>query len=198
MSLVRLLTAGKSLVGARDDVSRYRVRKHVVLPKFISPKNPFASTTVRDTLHPKGASGSLGVRQPTKIQPAQAEPNGAALVMPAVETQPSASTGRPRLPHPVRKLFEKFNPLPLIAGLKPAPKPVRAALVQAPVQGELSLDHVKVVRNDLSDADLEVVPMKSATTDAQPSTDLQVAMKSPSASPSWEQWTARLFRAGQT
>jgi hypothetical protein len=39
-----------------------------------------------------------------------------------------------------------------------APKPKRAAT--APVQAELGLDEVKVVRNDLSDADLEIVAKK--------------------------------------
>jgi hypothetical protein len=30
----------------------------------------------------------------------------------------------------------------------------------APVQGELSLDKIKVMRNDLSETDLEVVPLR--------------------------------------
>ena len=41
-------------------------------------------------------------------------------------------------------------------------KSVIAATSRAPVQGELSLDRVKVMRNDLSDADVEIVPMKPA------------------------------------
>jgi hypothetical protein len=39
-----------------------------------------------------------------------------------------------------------------------APKPKRTA--KAPVQAELALDEVKVVRNDLADADLELVAKK--------------------------------------
>jgi len=59
--------------------------------------------------------------------------------------------------------------LPAVAKLKPAnwmPKrqtQVVAVVVSAqsgPVQAELSLEKVRVVRNDLSDADLEIVPMK--------------------------------------
>lgn len=45
------------------------------------------------------------------------------------------------------------------------PKPARSAIPRfngQPVQGELSLDNIKVVRNDLSDADLEVVARKTA------------------------------------
>lgn len=39
-----------------------------------------------------------------------------------------------------------------------APKPKRAAA--APMQAELALDEVKVMRNDLSDSDLEIVTKK--------------------------------------
>ena len=35
------------------------------------------------------------------------------------------------------------------------------------VQSELSLDAVKVLRNDLSDADVEIVPVKSRTVAAE-------------------------------
>jgi hypothetical protein len=39
-------------------------------------------------------------------------------------------------------------------------KPAIPEFSKPAVQGELSLDRVKVMRNDLSDADLEVVPAK--------------------------------------
>jgi hypothetical protein len=42
MSLMRLLTSGKSLVGMQDNLSRYRLTKQRLLPKFNSKKNPFA------------------------------------------------------------------------------------------------------------------------------------------------------------
>ena len=44
-----------------------------------------------------------------------------------------------------------------------------------PVQGHLSLDTIKVVRNDLSDADLEVTPAKQAACPAN--TTLRVPAK---------------------
>lgn len=47
------------------------------------------------------------------------------------------------------------------------PKPARSAITRfngVPVQGELSLDNIKVVRNDLSDTDLEVVARKVTPT----------------------------------
>src|SRR5437868_6344534 len=44
MSLMRLLTAGKSWGGGKDDVVRYRMSDPRALPKFGSGKNPFRST----------------------------------------------------------------------------------------------------------------------------------------------------------
>jgi len=43
MSLGRLLATGKSLVGGQDRMSRYRLDKQMRLPKFVSPRNPFAT-----------------------------------------------------------------------------------------------------------------------------------------------------------
>jgi hypothetical protein len=60
-------------------------------------------------------------------------------------------------PKPARSAgwTERFNPFR-------GPEPVAPALVK-PVQTELSLQAVKVLHNDLSDADVEVVPVKSRT-----------------------------------
>jgi hypothetical protein len=55
-------------------------------------------------------------------------------------------------------------------------RPAKADLgpfTKAPVQGELSLDRIRVVRNDLSDADLEVVPARSKPAEAIVETALQ-------------------------
>src|SRR5437660_220499 len=43
MSLARLLTSGKSLVGLKNSTSRYRMNSKGLLPKFGSDKNPFSS-----------------------------------------------------------------------------------------------------------------------------------------------------------
>ena len=55
---------------------------------------------------------------------------------------------------------EKLNPFRAPA---PAPAPVRSV-----VQTELSLDAVKVIHNDLADADIEIVPARSRTVAAAP------------------------------
>ena len=47
MSLARLLSAGKSLVGGMDNTIRYRMGNPGMLPKFGSGKNPFRSGAKR-------------------------------------------------------------------------------------------------------------------------------------------------------
>ena len=68
----------------------------------------------------------------------------------------------------------------------PAPA---ASTVPAPVQSELSLDSVKVMHNDLSDADVEVVPIKSRTADGTGVPGL------PPPTQSWEFLAERMFHA---
>jgi hypothetical protein len=64
------------------------------------------------------------------------------------------------------------------------------------VQGELSLDRVKVVRNDLSDSDLEIVPAKQPSRSAVPAPELAATVSSPPRA--WGRVTSRLFGAGKT
>ena len=132
MNFGKLLGAGKSFVSGRGGVA-YRESKHVYLPKFNSKKNPFA---------PKPAT-------PAEVVAVEPKPVTAPL---ASKTQKIFA---PASPKPVRAASwtEKLNPFR-------APKPAAPPLMSA-VQPELSLDAVKVVHNDLSDADVEVVPLKS-------------------------------------
>ncbi len=85
-------------------------------------------------------------------------------------------------PKPVRALSwtDKLNPFR-------TPEPAAPPMVGA-VQSELSLDAVKVIRNDLSDADIEVVPVKSQTVSA-PETPVL-----PPARHSWEFLGERLVK----
>jgi hypothetical protein len=69
------------------------------------------------------------------------------------------------------------------------PKPV-----PTPIQTELSLDKVKVVRNDLSDADLEVVPVTTAKGLLGNSPPAQVTALRGRMNGSWNRLTARLFQ----
>ena len=68
-----------------------------------------------------------------------------------------------------------------------------------PVQGELSLDAIRPVRNDLSDSDLEIVPAKrpAAKPVNAPAPAPVVENRdafSPAASPLWSRLRARLLK----
>jgi len=140
MNLGKLLGAGKSFFGGSEVVS-YREDKRVYLPKFNSLKNPF---------EPK----SGGETAPTAPVAPAASPAVPPVAAPRVSP---ARTPVFTAPKPARagSWTGRFNPFR-------GPEPVAPALVK-PVQTELSLQAVKVLHNDLSDADVEVVPVKSRT-----------------------------------
>jgi hypothetical protein len=61
------------------------------------------------------------------------------------------------------------------------------------VQVELSLDRVKVIRNDLTDADLEVVPAKTRVVAASTPSVANAEAKRPE--PEWQKVSLEMFRA---
>ena len=186
MSLGRLLATGKSLVGGQNSTGRYHLNKQMGLPKFISPRNPFA-TDVKTELTPTS-------------QVAAEEPSSAAKVS-AVSTAGNESSKRTawvvRLGVALRcsrEWLRQTNPFlrfPKLAGPKKSTLP---SFTKSPVQSELRLDNVQVVRNDLSDADLEVVPVASAGTKP----DLAAAGSCETAGKTWGRLTARIFGSNQT
>ena len=158
MSLLKLLTTGKSLDGAKDSGSRYRMTSRRLLPKFGSAKNPFQADAAPAAQIPAAeapeqpvAAVAQEISRPV-AEPAKSAPSLLRLgtskardLASALQNRWSSQLGS-LLSSPVRKPKAVFS------------APAKSTL---PVQGELSLDRVKVVRNDLRDADLEVVPMKS-------------------------------------
>ena len=147
MNLGKLLGAGKTIVSGRKP-SAYRPDKRVYLPQFGSEKNPFTGPAVAEEpaeLPKAAAPASPGPVRMTSS--AWAEPKKGAA-----PDQQAISRG------PVRKTIwgGKFNPVSIF---RPPPEPSRR--ITPPVQAELSLETVKVVHNDLTDADVEIVPMKS-------------------------------------
>jgi hypothetical protein len=160
MKFGKLLFAGKSVVNGSGTVS-YRQDKRVALPKFVSPKNPFAPAK-------KPADGAAA---PAKTETAP---------VPALVQKTAPAGGAPKS---LTAWTTRLNPASLWGGAAPAPQKTLPA-----VQAELSLDAVKVVHNDLSDADVEVVPIKSRPAAA-------AAAATASAKNSWEILGERLLRA---
>ena len=121
MSLIRFLTATRSINGSHEKPTPYRLPEQNLLPKFGSPAR--GRTRAQEDLRKPDAKAAGG------------EMNLSATA----QTKTRAMEGK-RTWMFWRNWF--------------APKPQKAA---APVQEEFALDEVRVVRNDLSDADLEVM-----------------------------------------
>jgi hypothetical protein len=145
MKLGKLLGAGKSFFGGQETVT-YRENKQVYLPTFNAGRNPFAAKTPE----PKPDAAMPEAMAPAVVKPKEAVALPARV--PALAPAPTPVRG------PVRATnwAEKLNPF---RGAKPAKSAPPAAMPN--LQPEFPLNAVKVVHNDLSDADVEVVPMKS-------------------------------------
>jgi hypothetical protein len=145
MNLGKLLGAGKSFVSGRSSAA-YRADKRVYLPQFVSPKNPFVKPVMAATQTelPKPSAQDL-VAPVKKTTP----PWLKTEKMPVFAAQQGA-TAR------TTTWVSKLNPVSIFRVA-----PASADKNLTPVQVELSLEKVKVVHNDLTDAEVEVVPMKS-------------------------------------
>jgi len=183
MSLGRLLAAGRSLVGAHNGESRYRINKRVALPKFISPRNPFAKASKAESPAEIRGGGATGAT-------ARADTNTAGK-------EDSRTGMRARAVRWIGEWSRKVNPL---ARAQKQPGPARSAVPvsEGRMQPELSLDNVRVVRNDLSDADFEVVAKKSPVAGRFPSPGVPVQARWESAGSAWDRMTARFFGARST
>jgi hypothetical protein len=196
MKLGKLLAASTSIMKGQMDVS-YRSNKQTYLPKFVSPKNPFQAQApqaadekgsqadpppaAEETSKPAAALSSepAATPRPTRLAPPEA-PVAAPIKTVAAKTQ--------KIPASISEKKSgwagKFSPKSIF---KTVAKPNSGldGKTQKPMetQTELSLDSVRVVHNDLSDVDVEVVPMKSRSTPPE----MKPAKKS------WEILGERLF-----
>jgi hypothetical protein len=202
MSLLRLLTAGKSLVGVKESEGRYHLSRQSRLPEFNAKRNPF-----RGTARPEGKAPAKPADQETAMVAAAPapEPQAAKAAAETPGKRPAAPFGggfaargsgvaswvRQRL----ARMFNKPGRAAArsVAAAKPAP-----TAAKRPMQTELSLDAVRVVRNDLSDSDLEVVAVKPAA-EKTPATGTGRAGGAVAlAGSAWSRVTERVLGAGKT
>jgi len=195
MSLLRLLTAGRSLVGLNDAETRYRMTSQKLLPRFGPGKNPFCAPD-RPVAPPTDACGktehgSASSREPAAMAGARvAAPVNARgwSILSALRLRTAALRGG---------WTWKLTGLLCRPGSQPVralnPRPAKLA-----VQGELSLDRIKVVRNDLSDTDLEVVRARPAAAPTQAASVPPAAEKAAPGSTAWGRLAARVRGAGRT
>jgi hypothetical protein len=200
MSLIKLLTVGKCLVSNRNGPGRYRMTELALLPKFAPVGRPIA-------LAPKPKNRAMPAadyRQP------EAGPSGNPAPVPMTPTKQVLAHSTPT------ERAESISP-----GVNPAPMPVAASAScvnsisntdffrlkrvaaafgraghpqrKAPVQTELVLDGVRVVRNDLSDSDVEIVPTRPVLTPAPDQPPQPKIIKAELTGMGWSRLTARLF-----
>jgi hypothetical protein len=225
MSLLRLLAAGRSLIGVKEAAGRYHVTSKRVLPKFSPKANPFRATTRRET-----GEISISLAATTQSRPAAkecppepvlaghsaAEPAKPALEA-ASELKPaaggaSAATAPNREARfapalaatgsrmAVRAWERAVSSAARVTSLVPRPrlKPGKAAgrpLNKPLVQPELSLESIRVVRNDLSDSDLELVTARPPV-EARPAA-AAARPNGRSVETVWGRMAGRLFGAGK-
>lgn len=203
MSLLRLLTVGRSLGTIRDQPSRYKMTEQALLPKFGATKQSEIVESPRAEMNLKAASApSVEEKaiQKTAVEPAAAKEKG-TKIMTAVETGfpavNTAAAAEPKQAFPQGRWTIFRNPF---GGAL-----AKSKAAQAPVQGELSLDAVKPVRNDLRDSDLEVIRV-SRPAPVEPVAVTSVVLAPPAAStappesvgPAWDRLKTQFFGAGKT
>ena len=197
MKLGKLLAAGKSIMNGRAEIS-YRSSKQIYLPKFGSVKNPFEPQVapsreaaevgpLNEASREEVARSEMApVAPPAEPRPTRLASPETAVPVPAKASVAAKVERAPVFPPAKKGWAGKFNPISLF---RPAAakneKKAAAGKTQkpAPMQTELSLDTVRVVHNDLSDVDVEVVPMKSRSAPSE----MEPAKKS------WEFLGERLF-----
>jgi len=209
MSLLRLLTTGKSLVGLKNLEHRYRVTTQRLLPQFGPTRNPFSSNgrsePAETDTRVAGNDGGMGVSAEGRGSGESRGATPAALASGLQERKGSTSVAVRRLTEALRS-----RAVALLGGCKDrltgmigrvrvkAAKPAIPRFTKPPVQGELSLDKIRVMRNDLSDADLEVIAARVPTVPASSKPALQTDKEMGVAESRCGKVTAGLFGAGKT
>ena len=173
-----------------DTSCRYRMNRRNMLPKFGSSKNPFANPAKSEAgaeINTTPVSGKMETRSLFAFDSAEAAKEiKTPVARPVASVQAPPSNQKAEPPPALAPATVSIDPTPTISS-RPAPpfwrnwltilaklNPLswfsrgadgrtissRGRVGRRPVQAELTLDRVQVVRNDLRDSDLEIVPGK--------------------------------------
>ena len=150
-------------MGLNNVTNRYRMQTKNLLPKFGNMKNPF-STKSKSAVASMESSATPPALTPVETAAANLkETVRLPAVAPSLAHTGKASDAarRTSMADVIGGWLGRIN---LLAGWsarkRTRSKPAIPAFNKGPVQCELSLDKIKVVRNDLNDADIEVVSAK--------------------------------------
>ena len=174
---MKLLTVGQSLREVHDEPNPYKITEQHLLPKFAAVGRPVALAPPKERF-----TRPIQIRsdfQAVKVSQAAIRAVSTASAAKAVKAA-VANEGK----HPVpgmatRQGWRAF--FSLAARTKPRTR-------RPWVQGEMTLDTVRVIRNDLNEADLEVVPAKM---EAKPE-PASPAVVQPAEGSAWSRAAARL------
>jgi len=148
MSLMQLLTVGRSFGSVEDRPSPYRMIQENLLPKFgpadrCEMKPPPVETSMAARPDDLGALADASQCSETKMNAIETQ----------VQAAPGASAALPSQAYPLGRWTIMRNPFHRRTASQKSPRLV---------QGELSLDAVRPVRNDLNESDVEVIPARVA------------------------------------
>ena len=132
-------------------MSRYHVNGQR-LPRFEPKQNPFRATTRPESVRGAAVPGRAATAPARTAEPKPVE----ELASQDQKDQRNQPGGKAKGAVWLRRWAAKVSSWFQARSAKPA-KPTSPRF-RPPVQGELSLVRIRVVRNDLSDSDLEVVP----------------------------------------
>jgi hypothetical protein len=181
MGLMQLLVLGRSLKTAEDRRSPYRLTQQNLLPRFgsagaISREEPAPSK--------RQVAGLEEARVPTVESSKPEREASMRHGTMSSSAKPIAAFGRKRFGTWLSRWRNPFR------ADSAAAKPERG------VQGELLLQGVRVVRNDLNDADLEVVPVQKNGIGPATRLATEPAADEPSRQRIWPRITTRIFGSG--
>jgi hypothetical protein len=205
MNLMRLLTVGRSLKGGGLASGKYKFPQQTLLPKFASSVRP---STAAQFVQTPGATSELPsifkelVAPHVKTSPETAKPVvSVAASQPPMEQTQKIPKGKVlnRVEEPVTKLNKFSFPvwckeqIPSIKKVLFPPRSKRKTS-SAPVQTEWSLEKVTVVRNDLNEADIEIVAPRSPIAAPASQPRYMNLSRVKNSGREWIKMTARLFK----
>ncbi len=169
MGLMKFLAVGRSIGRFGNDRSPFKMTQQSLLPKFGSVNAPEelargSGETRNQATVVQGPSRTEGPRASAATEGKSM--NGISIDAPV----PAKAAAAPKHVEPSRPAFPRGRWTIFRNPFAQAAK--TPATVAAPVQAELSLDLVKPVRNDLSDADLELVQAQALKTPAASATPI--------------------------
>ena len=169
---MQLLVMGRSVKESRDAPHRYRLCEQNFPPKFNSAKK---QREVEATNLPI-VCVSEAATPLKKCEPEHERPVSKPGNVPV--NQPKRRKGlRFAWLKEVAQQGARFLSKSALKFTQHSSRAPAAIFSRPPLQEELSLDAVRVIRNDLSDADLEVVPVKERSSIAQPELKMPATTK---------------------